>query len=578
VLGFMYVKLAGEADPDATATENVLRGLGAHSPAPTYGGLPNQTGNATLFGLSMPLTADAGFEEIGALLPSLLPLLRRFVPAETLNPFLEQRRFAAGAGTTEEAQRISMALAKANSALMAKHGDVMANALTNISKSEKVPAVAKGLLQWAAGLAKSEPGAIGGLVAAMRGMRIPVISDLLNMYMYDTPASYMPIVEASFIENGGALDEQHILSRVAEFEDNQKRGLYVDRAGKPMDASVAIGGFGLAARTFGDAATPQQRVELARLADTVMKHELASSPSAAYAIVQQVGASQALGDPVAFDRKMAHFGQRIKALSPAGGAANLAMGALEIAAKSGMPLEHALENVVSAGESDLTRERAGRTPQQIASLKSLQQATEVTRNQGFAQADSTKGLAAWVTQTPQGRSAYQDFVADPTPVKAARMFSAARQSPTWSSRGAYDPSAIKSYLGPSQMRALQMGEQVAFASEVGGGGKNSPLARIMRNPERYRAMIEDPLSMTEAEQKQFAALPYHMKKHLNNPGVRGVTADYLAGQDASRLRRPTSVLKPYEPLTPEQMTAPIPKQPSELDTPTEASNARPSTP
>ena len=581
MLGFVYVKLAQSAqsgDPDATATKLMRSQLGADQQTPVYGSLPNQSGSASVLQFVGPLMTDAGGQEAGALVQSLMPLFMQFLPPEMATALSKQRRIAAGAGTTAEAQRISAILTQANGRLMAKHADVLANTLGSIAQSKDVPAVMKPMLQWAASAAKSQPGAIGGLIAAVRGMDIPVVSELLNQYMRDTPTSYMPIVQASFIENNGALDEQHILARVAEFEDNQKRGLYVDREGNPMDASVAIGGFGLAARAFGNEATPQQRVELARLADSVMKHGLASSPNAAYAIVQQLGTHQALGDPEAFDSKMAQFGQRIKALSPPGGAANLAMGALEMAAKSGMPLDHALENIVSDGERRQTWERSGKTPQQVAALGSLAQATEVTRNQGFAQADSTKGLAAWVTQTAQGRSAYQDFVADPTADKAAKMFSAARQAPTWASRGAFDPSVIKSYLGPNQMSALQMGEQISFAGMMGGGGKKSQLSQIMRDPERYRTMIEDPLSMTAADQKQFAALPYYMKKHLSNPGVRGVTVDYLANQDAARIPRPAPALEPYKQLTPDQVTAPIPKQPSDFDTKPEVPGARPSTP
>jgi hypothetical protein len=552
----MYVKLAGDAGQawnpppaeDKTLLTQAYEAGGGKSQAPVYGANFSNSGTGSIAQALTPAATDL-FGGAGAFVGPFLQLFGKSMPQELSTALYKQRRFAAGAGTTAESQQISDALTAANSRLMARHSQMMASALGGLAKSDELPWWAQQALAWAANKA-SDPasaGAIGSLIATLRGMDIPVLSPMLNIALHDVPTSYMPIVQASIIENNGTLDTNLIQQRVAEFEQNQNAGVYKDREGNEMDANVAIGGFGLAARTFGANATPENRVELARLADTVMKHKLASSPAVAYAIVQQMGAQKALRDPVAFDNMMAQFGGRIQRLSPDGSqSTNIALGALEMAAKTGVPLQHAIERVISDGERKMVWERSGKTPQQMAGLQSLDQATEVTRTRGFAEAESTKGLAAWVTQTGAGRAAYADFVANPTAEKSARMFTAARQAPTWSQRGAFDPSVLKSYLGPNEMSALQMGEQMAFTREI--EGKNSPLTQIMQDPAKYRAMLEDPLSMTPQQQKDFGRLSYYAKKHLANQGVRGVTVDYLANQDSSKLPLPESMLGKYEKL------------------------------
>lgn len=561
MLGFAYVKLAQqpgyqEADLDKTQFGAALEAAGVGQPGYTPGSLPANTGNMSGAQLAPAAITDLFGPEAGALSQPLIQLLGKFLPEGARNALMQQRRIAAGAGTTAEAQRMSETLSKVNSRLMARQAAVLAGSLASIANSKDLPAVARPFVQWAATKAgdPSLTGTVGSIVAALRGADIPVLSPLLNQALHDTPMSYMPIVQSTMIENNGVLDEGLVQQRIAEFEENQNRGLYTDREGHPMDANVAISGFGLAARTFGDSATPLQRVELARLADSVMKHKLASSPAVAYAIVQQLGAQGALQDPAAFDAKIAQLGARLQRLSPDGAnSTNVVLGALEMAAKNGVPLEHMIERVVAQGENRRVWEQSGKTPQQMSQLQNLEQATEFTRTKGFAEADSMKGLAAWVAQTQRGRQAFSDFIAEPTAEKSAQMFTESRRARTWADRGAMDPSILRADLGPEQMSVLQMGEQAAFARETGGGGKNNPLAKIMQNPEQYRTMLEDPLSMSDQDQKQFAALPYYVKKHLSNQGVRGVASDYLTGQEARSQPLPQSQLGEYKPLTPEQL-------------------------
>lgn len=565
MLGFAYVKFAGtapappgyqEADLDKTQLSGTLQAAGVGQPGHAAGSIPANTGTLSGMQLLPAAVSDLAGQESGALVQAFLPLISKLLPPNVAEALMKQRRVAAGAGTVAESQQIAAALGSANTRLMARHAEMLSSTLRNLAGAAELPASWKPAIAWAASKAgdPAYTGAVGGVVAALRGADIPIISPLLNQALHDTPTSYMPIVQATMLENNGILDERLVQARIAEFEDNQNKGLYTDREGNPMDANVAISSFGLAAQSLGGRATPLQRAELARLADSVMKHKLASTPAAAYAIVQQMGVQKALQDPAGFDVKIAQLGARLQRLSPTGGnSTTVALGALEMAAKTGMPLEHTLERVISQGERQRVWEQSGKTPQQLAQLQSLDQAVDATRTKGFAEADSMKGLAAWVAQTGQGRKAFSDFIAAPTAEKSARMFAAARHAPTWKDRGAFDSSILRGDLGPNEMSALQMGEQQAFAQEL-SGGRNSPLSRIMRDPNKYRTMLEDPLAMTEGQRRELASLPYYVKKHLSNQGVRGVAVDYLANQDAASLPLPKSQLPAYKSLAPPPTT------------------------
>lgn len=552
MLGFVYVKLAEEA---SSAMEQVLGGPVQTSSA---SGAPTVTGTGTLAQVGGAAVADMFGPEFAPFVQMFLPLL----PEAARSRLTQQHRFFAGAGTTAEAQEVSQALAAANQRLMAKNGSVMAQRLASVIKELPSDGVGGWFKQHGyklTALAQMNPGVAGQIVGMLRQADIPVLSPLLNQFLADVPTSYTPIVQSVYQENRGVIDPQQLQQRVDEFEQAFNAGAFVSRetttdpkTGEvkplPMTADVALGSYGIAAQSLGSKATLNDRVELARLAQSVMSHGLATSSVVAYEMLKALGPSQALRDPVAFDSKMARIAQRAKALG--GDVPKAMLGAFEMAAKQGVPLEHAIERTVASGEREQVWAQSGRSPQQIAQLRNLDQATEVTRTKGFAEAESTKGLAAWVTNTPQGRKAFDAYLAKPTAQGAAQMFAASRNSPTWAQRGAYDPETVKSYLDPEAMSTLQMGEQIAFAGAMGGKA-NSRLQNILANPEKYRAMLEDPLSMDRQQQKEYTGLSYHDKKWLSNPGLRGIAADYMARRSSAQKPLPPTRLPAHKALTQE---------------------------
>lgn len=592
MLGFVYVKLAADPpppqgyaqaqEPEPSAQDRVF---GVNPSTYQAGGIPRNQGTGTAAQGITAFVSDTFGPEWGATLGPLMQVIMPHMSPATRDWMLKQRRFAAGPGTVGEANQISTALSQANKRMMAANGRAMSGRMAEFVNTLPNDGVGGYLKQFGGmltSLAASNPDIAGQLVTMVRQMDTP-ITPLLNQFLGDIPTSYMPLVQAVYTENNGVLDPAVLEARVNEFDQALASGAFVSRevdqkTGKPypMTADVAMGSFGLAAQSLGTAATLTDRVELARLAQSVLNHGLAKNSEVAYTMLRVMGPQQALQNPLEFDRKMEHMAQRLKAVG--GDVPGVVMGSLEIAGKNGIPFEHALEYAARDAERRQVWDRGGKTPAQQASFQGLSQAAHVTRTKGFAEAESVKGLAAWVTQTPQGQAAYHDFLAKPTPEKSASMFAAARNAKTWASRGDFDTSVLRSDMSPAHMEALQLGEQQTFAQEV--SGRNGTLARIMRDPSAYRDMIEDPTRMSAAQQKLYSSLSVHDRKFLNNAGRRGILTEHMAATDAANAPKAApSQIMPYQRTTEQDL---VPKPPVKVEPapikPPEVPGAGPSSP
>jgi hypothetical protein len=522
------------------------------------------------------------FGEIGAFAGPLLQLLTPYLPPKAQEWLTKQRRFAAGAGTLGEAQQISSALSAANTRMMMKNGEVMSSRIAELINALPSDGVGGAIRQYGGpliALAQSNPAVTGQIITMLRQMDTP-ITPLLNQFLGDVPTSYMPLVQSVYADNNGQFNERMLQARVAEFDQAMASGAFVSRevevdpktrkpiidpkTGKPrpipMSADVAMGSFGLASQVLGRTANLEDRVEFARLAQTVMNRGLAKTSQAAYVILRAMNPHEALRDPVAFDQKLVALSQRLRALP--GSATEKVLGAAEMAVRGGRPLEHVLEKVMREGEAEKVWEQSGRSPEQVAAYKNLGHAAEASRTKGFEEAESTKGLTAWIMQTEQGRSLYQQFLEEPSTETATQMFAAARNSPTWATREAFDPRTVQAELSPAHMEALQLGEQQVFAAQL--GGKNSTLSRIMKDPYAYRDLIENPTNMSDASRRAFNTMSYHDKQYISNPALRGVLLESMAARDAADDRAevvgdPEYSLQPYQKVTPKQL---IPKPPT----------------
>lgn len=558
MLGLLYVKLAAEGE-----AQDWLTRMGGGAPAPTYGaGLPVTSGTSTIFGAASGIIGDAD-PDVGLVMNLLQPFLRDLLPKDIAEKLTQQQqRIATGAGTLAQSSQISNILMGANQSLMDQQAERLGRVLTGSADQVENPLAKKGLT-WLANLATSHPKEAGKLVQMARTMQIPVLSPALNVLFRDVPLTYMPLVQASYDMGGDEQSPQVLEELLNNYNKAYSAGVFKDAEGNQLDASMAMAGFGLAAHSLGSRATLSDSVNLARAASYVTTAGLASNPQVAYEIVRQMGPEQVLRDLNGFATKMKTISARMQGAS-IGDKQSAMLKTLELSEKTGLPFEHGIANTLMQAEREKVFRQSGKTPQELSQIASLQQARQQADTEGFAQADTTRGLTAWAMETQEGNAALNEFLRNPSAEAASDMLTRARQSGAWYNRNNYNPSILRQKFGPEHFEAFATGEQLDLAREL--GGQQGSFYQMLQNRDQYKQLFEDPLSAPASMREQFASMPGYVRKQLMNPAVRAAFVNDYARRQVQAPR--PAVLPDIQQFSPEEMEQ-MPKPAATPATPTQ---------
>lgn len=534
MLGRLYVKLAQEP---STREEAIMRQRGLDD-APFQGG-GITTGRGIESGAALLTNGIAGLfgDDAAQMAQAFMPLLQMFLPDEIKQQLGAQYRTGTGVGTLTAAQALNDAQRQVNQRLVSRHGGAFVDGLAVMAKSPKVPDWMRGFIGKVAAYGSSSPNGQAILGTFINGLRqIPQFAAFIDPFFRHVPKSYAPLIVAATQKGGGVLDQRILGEMLDTFENSYKQGLYKDREGNDIDASTALGGVGLAATVFGEATTEQHTVEMARLADSLMKRNLVADSNMAYEMLRQMNPHQLIKNPEAFDKKMEQVSAQLHATETPENVPKRIAAAIQVAAKTGKPWQYALEELGNKSMMRQAWERSGHFGGNLQKFETLQAASEHAQTEGARQADTMKALAAYVSLSSAGRQAWASYTADPTPEKATALFAAARTSPTMHRRHAIDPSGVLDTLDPEQRRILNQGEQLDVAR------KDPLLQDIVRNPEVYKDVLANPASPEAGRLLERASRPAFERIH--NMKYRGLIMDTMKPKAVKPA--PYAKLAPYK--------------------------------